>query len=75
VLEGEEGAFLRKLVAEATPKAVSVAFKDDDQAAGRIPSVLEILTSILAGHGEQVRPLFARPTCSGTDTDCGHDLF
>ncbi len=62
VLEGEEGAFLQKLVAEATPKAVSVAFKDDDQAAGRIPSVMEILTIILAGHGEQVRPLFAQTT-------------
>jgi hypothetical protein len=55
VLEGEEGAFLQKLVAEATPKAVSVAFKDDKEAAGRIPSVMEILTTILAGRGEQVR--------------------
>ncbi len=62
VLEGEEGDFLQKLVAEATPKAVSVAFKDDEEAAGRIPSVMEILTSILAGHGEQVRPLFAQTT-------------
>ncbi len=70
VLEGEEEAFLRKLVAEATPKAVSVAFKDDDQAPGRIPSVMEILTTILAGHGEQVRSLFCPDnlaTC-GTDT-------
>ncbi len=57
VLEGEEGAFLRKLVAEATPKAVSVAFKDDEQAAGRISSAVEILTIILAGQDDQVRLL------------------
>ncbi len=55
VLEGEEGAFLRKLVAEATPKAVSKAFKDDEEAAGRIPSVMEILTIMLAGQDDQVR--------------------
>ena len=55
VLEGEAGPFLRKIVAEATPKAVSMAFKEDDQAAARIPGAIKILTDGLAGHEDQVR--------------------
>jgi hypothetical protein len=56
VLDGEDGHFLRKIIAEATPKAVSMAFKDDDQAAERIPRAVEILNVSPAGQDEpQVR--------------------
>ena len=55
MLDGEDEPFLRKVVTEAMPKAVSVAFKEVDQASGRIPSAVEILTILLAGDDEQVR--------------------
>ena len=55
VLEGEDVPLLRKIVAEATPRAVAMAFKEDKQAAGRIPSAIQILTECLAAHDHQVR--------------------
>ena len=59
VLETRDGLDIRKVVAEAIPKAASMAFSanSDERASARIISVMEILSKCFAGK-EQVRLYF-----------------
>ena len=51
VLETRDGLDIRKVVAEAIPKAASMAFRaaSDEQASARIVSVVEVLSKCFAG--------------------------